>query len=41
VAEDTSPGRHDTLYAACDPERYALPISAGGITPLELRVDGG
>jgi uncharacterized protein len=24
VAEDTSPGRHDMLYAACDPARYAL-----------------
>jgi len=23
VVEDTSPGRHDTLYAACDPARYA------------------
>lgn len=23
VAEDTSPGRHDMLYAACDPARYA------------------
>jgi uncharacterized protein len=24
VVEDTSPGRHDMLYAACDPARYAL-----------------
>jgi uncharacterized protein YcgI (DUF1989 family) len=24
AAEDTSPGRHDMLYAACDPARYAL-----------------
>ena len=24
VAGDTSPGRHDMLYAACDPARYAL-----------------
>jgi uncharacterized protein YcgI (DUF1989 family) len=24
VTEDTSPGRHDMLYAACDPARYAL-----------------
>jgi uncharacterized protein YcgI (DUF1989 family) len=24
VAADTSPGRHDMLYAACDPARYAL-----------------
>ena len=24
VAEDTSPGRHDMLYAACDPARYGL-----------------
>jgi uncharacterized protein len=24
VAEDTSPGRHDMLYAACDQARYAL-----------------
>lgn len=24
MAEDTSPGRHDMLYAACDPARYAL-----------------
>jgi hypothetical protein len=24
VLEDTSPGRHDMLYAACDPARYAL-----------------
>jgi uncharacterized protein len=24
VAEDASPGRHDMLYAACDPARYAL-----------------
>jgi uncharacterized protein len=23
VTEDTSPGRHDMLYAACDPARYA------------------
>ncbi|HEY2693247.1 MAG TPA: urea carboxylase-associated family protein [Streptosporangiaceae bacterium] len=23
VIEDTSPGRHDMLYAACDPARYA------------------
>jgi uncharacterized protein len=23
VVEDTSPGRHDILYAACDPARYA------------------
>jgi uncharacterized protein YcgI (DUF1989 family) len=23
VLEDTSPGRHDMLYAACDPARYA------------------
>jgi uncharacterized protein len=28
VLEDTSPGRHDMLYAACDPARYAL-LSAG------------
>jgi len=24
LLEDTSPGRHDTLYAACDPARYRL-----------------
>jgi uncharacterized protein YcgI (DUF1989 family) len=24
VMADTSPGRHDMLYAACDPARYAL-----------------
>lgn len=24
VSADTSPGRHDMLYAACDPARYAL-----------------
>jgi uncharacterized protein len=24
VTEDTSPGRHDMLYAACDPARYEL-----------------
>jgi uncharacterized protein YcgI (DUF1989 family) len=24
LLEDRSPGRHDTLYAACDPARYAL-----------------
>src|SRR5205823_8657474 len=24
VTADTSPGRHDMLYAACDPARYAL-----------------
>lgn len=24
VVEDSSPGRHDMLMAACDPERYAL-----------------
>jgi uncharacterized protein len=24
VVEDTSPGRHDMLYAACDPARYVL-----------------
>src|SRR5947207_1982814 len=24
MTEDTSPGRHDMLYAACDPARYAL-----------------
>jgi hypothetical protein len=24
LAEDTSPGTHDTLIAACDPERYRL-----------------
>jgi uncharacterized protein len=24
VVEDASPGRHDMLYAACDPARYAL-----------------
>jgi uncharacterized protein len=24
LEEDRSPGRHDTLYAACDPARYAL-----------------
>jgi len=24
VTEDTSPGRHDMLYAACDPARYQL-----------------
>lgn len=24
LEEDRSPGRHDTLYAACDPQRYAM-----------------
>ncbi len=24
LEDDTSPGRHDTLYAACDPRRYEL-----------------
>jgi uncharacterized protein YcgI (DUF1989 family) len=24
AADDTSPGRHDMLYAACDPARYSL-----------------
>lgn len=24
LLEDTSPGHHDTLYAACDPARYSL-----------------
>lgn len=24
LEEDTSPGRHDTLYAACDPARYEM-----------------
>lgn len=28
VTGDTSPGRHDMLYAACDPARYAL-LGAG------------
>lgn len=28
VTEDTSPGRHDMLYAACDPARYEL-LGAG------------
>jgi uncharacterized protein len=28
VTEDTSPGRHDMLYAACDPARYDL-LGAG------------
>src|SRR5215469_8301146 len=28
VTADTSPGRHDMLYAACDPARYAL-LGAG------------
>ncbi len=30
VLEDTSPGRHDTLYAACDPARYASLGAAPG-----------
>lgn len=29
LEEDTSPGWHDTLYAACDPARYAL-LGHGG-----------
>jgi hypothetical protein len=30
VVEDTSPGRHDMLYAACDPARYASLGAAPG-----------
>ncbi len=30
VREDTSPGRHDLLYAACDPARYASLRAAPG-----------
>jgi uncharacterized protein len=30
LAEDTSPGVHDTLIAACDPERYRLLGAAPG-----------
>ena len=30
VREDTSPGRHDMLYAACDPARYASLGAAPG-----------
>jgi uncharacterized protein YcgI (DUF1989 family) len=30
VTEDTSPGRHDTLYAACDPARYVSLGAAPG-----------
>ncbi len=30
MAQDTSPGRHDMLYAACDPARYEL---LGGALP--------
>ncbi|MBV9793364.1 MAG: urea carboxylase-associated family protein [Actinobacteria bacterium] len=30
VTEDTSPGRHDMLYAACDPARYASLGAAPG-----------
>ena len=30
VREDTSPGRHDMLYAACDPVRYASLGAAPG-----------
>jgi uncharacterized protein len=30
VCEDTSPGRHDMLYAACDPARYASLGAAPG-----------
>jgi uncharacterized protein len=30
VAQDASPGRHDTLYAACDPARYAMLGTAAG-----------
>ena len=30
VGEDTSPGRHDMLYAACDPARYASLGAAPG-----------
>lgn len=30
VREDTSPGRHDMLYAACDPARYASLEAAPG-----------
>jgi len=30
VTDDASPGRHDMLYAACDPERYALLGAAPG-----------
>jgi uncharacterized protein YcgI (DUF1989 family) len=30
LVEDASPGRHDMLIAACDPERYASLGVAGG-----------
>jgi len=30
LVEDTSPGRHDTLYAACDPARYVSLGAAPG-----------
>jgi uncharacterized protein YcgI (DUF1989 family) len=30
IAEDTSPGVHDTLIPACDPERYRLLGAAPG-----------
>jgi uncharacterized protein len=30
MVEDTSPGRHDMLYAACDPARYAALGAAPG-----------
>ncbi len=36
AAEDTSPRRHDMLYAACDPARYAL-LGATAPHPLVSR----
>jgi uncharacterized protein len=36
MAHDSSPGRHDMLYAACDPARYAL---LGAVSPHRSCVD--
>jgi hypothetical protein len=32
MTEDTSPGRHDTLIAPCDNERYGLPGCTDNMT---------
>lgn len=46
LEQDTSPGRHDTLYAACDPRRYEMlgvsgPHRSCSINLEEAMVDYG
>lgn len=39
LAEDTSPGRHDMLIAACDPARYALLGAPEGHASCAVNLD--